>query len=210
MPNYTARFQELLSRARQVPVRTNLNITFVDTEQAQAWYTSALNLLEMTFGRDSTLTKRMYSKVSNSAASRASNFESSIGLFSAAKEEYELGFIHGLRREISDEFTLETCLHAESLLKEGNQQSAAVLVAAALEDCFKRRAADSGMDTDGKTLTDYLNYLKTNGILAGASAKLASAFPKFRNAALHAEWTSINDTEIQTISTFLKSFALQK
>ncbi|WP_411845558.1 DUF4145 domain-containing protein [Roseibacillus persicicus] len=149
------------------------------------------------------------SKEVESSGQRESDLQSALGLFCGAREEYSLGYREGLRREISNELVVDMYLHAESLLGDGYQQSAAVLAAAALEDCFKRRVEDSGFQTEGKTLTDYISKLKSDGQLSGATAKIVSGFPKFRNAAMHADWDRITDAEVSSVCAFIKKFSVQ-
>ena len=84
-----------------------------------------------------------------------------------------------------------------------------MLAAAALEDCFKQRAQDHGISTDDKMLSDYINALKGAGVLSGATAKIVSGFPKFRNAALHADWGKISDADISSICAFLKTYTMK-
>ena len=182
---------------------------YADREASNSWGGSALNLLEMTFGPKSSLTIRFRASLPKGAIEDTS-LQSSLGLFIAARDEFSLGFLEGVRREISDEFVVDTCLQAESLLASGYTQSAAVLTASAMEDCFKRRAEDNGLDTDGKMLSDYINGLKGAGVISGATSKLVSAFPKFRNNAMHADWDKITDAEIASICGFLKTYAVTK
>jgi len=59
-------------------------------------------------------------------------------------------------------------------------------------------------------LTEYINARKSAGVLSGATAKLVTAFPKFRNNAMHADWDKITDAEVSSVCAFLKSFATTK
>lgn len=207
MHDYSARFKELIQRGHQVPIHKSQLGRYVDNKAFHAWAASALNLLEIVFGGDATFTKRLREKV-DASNHRAVALEDALGIFSAAAEEFSLGFLQRVRREIADEFVIDTCLHAEALLTEGYLQSAAVLAAAALEDCFKRRAEEHGISTEDKTLSDYINSLKGAGVLSGATAKIVSGFPKFRNAALHADWDKITNTDVSTVCAFLKTYAV--
>lgn len=207
MHDYSARFKELIERGHQVPVhKTQIN-RFVDNKAFHAWAASALNILEMVYGIDATYTKRLRDTI-DSDSHRVIALEDAIGIFTSAAEEFELGFLKRVRREVADEFVIDTCLLAESLLADGYSQSAAVLAAAALEDCFKRRAEDNGITTDDKTLADHINALKGAGVLSGATAKIVSGFPKFRNSALHADWGKISDADTSSICAFLKTYII--
>lgn len=209
MTDYKHRFEELLTQVRQIPIqRTQGFGRWVDSESFHKWFSSALNLLELVFGTASTFAVRFRASPSEGTVT-AMSFEVAKGIFAGAADEYSKGYLKGLRREISGEFVIDLCLHAETLLEEGHIESAAVLAAAALEDCFKKRVEESGNNTDDKTLNDYIGILKSNGVLSGASSRMASGFPKFRNAAMHADWSKINEIEIRTITAFVKGFAVQ-
>ena len=207
MTDYNARFNELIVQGRAIPVTRGQMGDCVEAEPFHAWFASALNLLELVFGKSSTLAERFQGSLKD-APRRGTCFQIAKGIFVGAAYEYARGFFKGLRREISEEFVVDLCLHAESLADDGHIESAAVLAAAALEDCFKRRVEELGIDTEDKTLSDYISILKSNSILAGASAKLASGFPKFRNAAMHADWAKVDKTEIRTITAFVKGFVV--
>lgn len=205
--NYEDRFDELLQQGRAIQIQETRGFgRWVGNEPFHQWYTSSLNLLEIVFGKPSPVVER-FRCLDLKGTVTGTQYETLIGCFSGAAEEYSRGYLKGIRRVISEEFAVDLCLHAESLADEGHIEPAAVLAAAALEDCFKRRVEDlGGIDTDGKTLNDYISILKANGVLSGASAKIASGFPKFRNAAMHADWAKIDKTEIRTITAFVKSF----
>jgi hypothetical protein len=205
--DYKGRFDELNAQVRQIPIQHTQGWgRWVASEPFHKWFTSALNLLEIVFGKSSPVVERFRS-VNLDGTVTVVQFETLTGIFSGAADEYSRGYLKGIRRVISEEFAVDLCLHAENLVDEGHLESAAVLASAALEDCFKRRVEGiGGIDTDGKTLTEYIAILKANGELSGTSAKIASAFPKFRNAAMHADWTKIEKTEILTITAFVKSF----
>ena len=188
MPNYESRFQELVKRGRNVDVEyQELFPDTVDYEQYSAWSASSLNLLETVYGVDSTFTQRFREKIETKTAMATALIEG-IGMLTAAAEEYKLGYLQSLRSAISDELVIDLCLHAEELISQGHSQSAAVLAGAALEDCFRKRAESLGATTDGKTLSEYIGILKRASLLSGATAKLVTGFPKFRNAAMHADW----------------------
>ena len=206
MHDFQARFEELIQRGHRIPVEKTHMGRFVDNASFHGWLASASNLLEIVFGGDSMLVHSFLTAAKGSVS--AVSLERTVGIFGAAAEEYSLGYLKKIRREISEEFVIDACIHAEALLAEGHLQSAAVLAAAALEDCFKTRVTDLGESTDGKTLTDYINILKTKGVLSGGPAKVAATFPKFRNAAMHADWTKIDKTELLTVTAFVKNFSM--
>jgi hypothetical protein len=212
MKNYENRFSELTLLGMQIPIKKQGSgfPDLVDQEKFQEWFSSALNLIEIVFGASSTFSQRFRDNLEKREKRYATTtvLESGRGIFSSASNEYKGGYLEGLRREISEEFVIDLCLHAESLAGDGHLESAAVLTSAALEDCFKRRVEDLGVITDDKTLTDYIGILKKEGVLSGDSAKIVSGFPKFRNAAMHADWAKINEPEIRTIAAFIKNFAI--
>lgn len=207
MTNYEARFQELITLSQQVERREFDYHSYVDVEGFQRWLASAGNLLELTYGKTSSFHRR-FEKIITSSNNLLTDLQAAVGLFRGAADDYTRGFVTGLRREISDEFVIDTCLMAERLLKEGNLEPAAVLTAAALEDCFKRRAEAKGVWVMENGLAENANALKSIGDLSGASAKMVPVWNKFRNNAMHADWTKISESEIASICAFLKTFVL--
>lgn len=206
MKQHEKRFEELIKKGESIPVRTINYSAYVDSEKTQEWLASSINLLELVYGKHSTLTQRLCALGSNIVFE--SNLKAALGTLKAAFEEYKLGYLKGVRREITDELIVDLCLHADQLLAEGYSAPAAVLVAAAVEDCFKRKAEENGIATEDLTLSNYIGSLKSKGVLSGATSKIVSGFPKFRNNAMHADWGKITDAEISSISSFVKQFVL--
>lgn len=180
---------------------------FVDVTLFSAWLASSLNLLELTFGAQSSFTQRL-EKIIAKSNNENQDRKAALGLLTAAAEDYERGYLTSLRREISDELIIDLCLSAESLVADGRKEPAAVLAAAALEDCLRRRAEDNGVWKEGNGLSENANALKTVGVLSGATAKMVPSWNKFRNNAMHADWAQITEAEITGVTGFLKTFVV--
>lgn len=206
MHNYSERFKELISRGQRIRTFTIDYSEYADAEEFRAWLMSSLNLLEIVFGSTASLTKGIRN-FSDDGGNSNGKLLSARGVLKAAAEEFERGYLKTVRREVSDELAIDLCLQADHLLSGGYIQPAAVLAAAALEECFRKRAEEAGLHREGNTLTDNVNALKGAQILQGTTAKVASSFGKFRNAALHADWGSISEAEVVTVSGFVKSYA---
>lgn len=207
--HYLKRFDELLDRSHKIPIRDSLSVRFADREAFHSWASSALNLLEVVFGSSSTLFER-FRAVVDTGSINENRLKQAKGLFASAREEFSLGFLESVKREISGELTIDLCHLAESILEEGHTEPAAVIAAAALEDCIKRCAEDEGLETTGNSLTENINALKSKGVFSGPAAKVVSQFPRIRNAAMHAEWDKLSTTDIGTVVGFLKQFVLQR
>lgn len=209
MHDYKARFDELILQGKQVPIRTgNGGFEYVEPTPFASWKASARNLLEMTFGAQSHMTQRFVEIADPQKGSDTYALQCARGHFAGAAEEFNRGFLRSVRKEISDEFVVDLCLRAELLLEEGHLEPAAVLTAAAAEDCFRTKADQNQLYKEGNTLSDNINALKGAGLLSGAPAKIAGSLPKFRNAALHADWKATSEVEVRTVCAFLKAYSL--
>lgn len=84
-----------------------------------------------------------------------------------------------------------------------------MLASVAFEDSLKKIGTLKGLSTAGMELQDLVNLLKANQILTGASGRIAGNFVKTRNAALHAEWSRITDSEVGALIGFVQQVIAQ-
>ncbi len=131
-------------------------------------------------------------------------------VFRSAKEDFEGGYVFNVELRVSGEVFGDFITLAQQSLSEGHKDVAAVLSCAALEDALKRYAAVNGLDTTDKSMTEIINALKSNGLVSGAQKSLLEAMPRIRNAALHADWAKISETEVSSVIGFVQQFLLTK
>lgn len=171
----------------------------------KGWAASALNLIGISFGKDSTLYSAMEQAISTEnthgmpcAASAAR------GVFAGAKDDYNRGFATSLSQAISGEIFGDLLNSAHAALQEGYKDSAAVLAAAAFEDSLKKIGTLHGLDVAGKELAQVINALKGSQILKGGAGKTAEAFRDLRNNAFHAQWGNVSREEVASLIAFVR------
>ena|ERR1035437_2185689 len=201
------RFAELEAAANAMrPSRHGVN--FVDHQDWQRWSTSAQNLIEIVFGKESVHFQNFKKQYDDFQGYRE-NLQYTLGVFEAAKADFESGFCNSLEKQISGEVFGSFIFAAKSALEEGNKDVAAVLVCAALEDALKKFAATNGLNVDGKDMTAVINALKSKSLVAGAQKGILDSMPKIRNAAMHAEWSKISPIEVGGIIGYTQQFLIE-
>jgi hypothetical protein len=101
---------------------------------------------------------------------------------------------------------------AKETLAEGDQGStnvAAVLAAAAFEETIRRMGEELGGITTRPKLEAVLGVLKEQSIIAGAQVGIAQSYLKFRNDALHADWSKIEHSQVSSCLAFVESLLLR-
>ena len=86
---------------------------------------------------------------------------------------------------------------------------AAVLAAAAYEDTLRRLGEAHAGVTGRPSLPDVITALKKTRVLEGASVGIASSYLKFRNDALHADWSNIEAGAVQSVIAFVEGLLLK-
>ncbi len=135
--------------------------------------------------------------------------ESLDGVLLNTREEIEAGLITSIASEAAGEVIGDIVALAKSQLREGYKDVAAVLAAAALEDALKRKAQELGINVENKTLSSVINSLKSKAFFKGAQAPIVSSYVKLRNAAMHADWTKISETDVSSLLGFLEPFLVE-
>jgi len=93
--------------------------------------------------------------------------------------------------------------------RENPKNVAAVLAAAAYEDTL-RRMGDILAEVPGRPdLQDVIIALNKAQVLQGASVAIASGYLKFRNDALHADWSKIDAGAVQAVIAFVEGLLLK-
>lgn len=97
---------------------------------------------------------------------------------------------------------------SKAALADGNKDVAAVLAAAALEDCLKRFALRHGMNVDGPSMQDIVNALKGKGLVTGSQKTLLETMPKLRDYAMHANWAKVDSASVGGMIGFVEQFLI--
>ena len=169
--------------------------TFAVTGTWEGWATSVENIIRAIYGEETPHYKNFREAY---AKCRGTDHEINrlVSLFRSAKGDFEAGYVFNVELRISGEVFGDFVALARQSLSEGQKDVAAVLACAALEDAIKRLAAANGLPTDGKTMVDLVNALKSAGLVSGAQKSLLEAMPRIRNMAMHAEWSKITEPDV--------------
>jgi len=133
------------------------------------------------------------------------------GSLQAMKAEVDAGFLGSLRRSITADVLSDLVKLARAVFAEAGESSkdvAAVLAAAAFEDCL-RRLADSRALPHQEKLAEVVTQLKDAQVLQGAQVGVAQSYLAFRNRALHAKWTEIGRPEVSSVLGFTEELLLK-
>ena len=182
---------------------------FSPSGQWEGWATSVENLIRAVYGEETPHYRNFreaYGKC------RGSNHEINrmISLFRSAKGDFEGGYVFNVELRVSGEVFGDFVALARQSLAEGQKDVAAVLACAALEDAIKRLAATNNLPTEGKTMIELVNALKSAGIVSGAQKSLLEAMPRIRNMAMHAEWSKISEPDVSSVLGYVEQLLLSK
>lgn len=179
--------------------------SYADSSEWQRWVTSAFNLIKNVLGEDS-IHYQNFKLISTNAKGWEEELEQLNGIFLAAKDDYEGGYLFNIESIILGEIFCDFILLSEKALTEGNKDVAAVLACAALEDALKRFAISHGIDVEDKDMSDVVNGLKAKGLVKGAQKTLLDTMPKIRNYAMHADWHKVAREDVGSVIGFVKEF----
>lgn len=202
------RFQELESSSTQVRFNHIRQYTFIEDQSWEKWATNVLNLLQQAFG-ENYVHYQNFLRIYRKPRHGESEFKAALGVFRAAKEDYEGGYILSLESVISGEIFGDFLALAKHSLKEGYKDVAAVLVCASLEDALKKYAAMNGLEVSDKPMQEVVSALKSKGLVGGAQRNILNTMPKIRDYAMHANWEKIQPEDVSSVIGFIEQFLLQ-
>lgn len=184
-------------------------LRFCPSGQWEGWATSSENLIRAVFGEEAPHYKNFRESYSKCGGGR-SEIAKLIAIFRSAKEDFEGGYVFNIELRISGEVIGDFVALARQSLSKGQKDVAAVLACAALEDAIKRLACTNALPTDGKTMVELVNTLKSAGLVSGAQKSLLEAMPRIRNMAMHAEWTKITEPDVSSVLGYVEQLLLSK
>jgi Domain of unknown function (DUF4145) len=173
------------------------------------WATSAEHLVGASFGNNS-VHKQRFSERYQACNPYEENIRGLHAVFLGAKADFEGGYQFDVEMTISGEIFGDFVSLARQSLSDGHKDVAAVLASAALEDALKRYARSNEIEVQGMTMQEVINALKSKSLIGGAQKTLIDVMPKIRNAALHADWEKISESEVGSILGFVEQFLLTK
>lgn len=121
--------------------------------------------------------------------------------------ESESGLIGSLRAQVAGEILSELVALGKDTLTGGTESAknvSAVLIAAAFEDLMRRMGSELAGVVGRPKLEDVLTALKNAGVLKGGEVGTAQSYLKFRNDSLHADWTKVQQSQVQSCTAFLE------
>ena len=202
------RFLELEEQAARVRLLPDGNIAWVDSEDWQAWATSALNLVRHVFGEDSPHHRNLQ-RIYDSHEGFESSLRQAKGVLAAAKSDLEAGLTVSLERQVSGSLLGDFLGLAKAALQENQKDVAAVLACAALEDALKRFATRHGLQVDDKSMPEVVAALRSQGLVGGAQKSLLGVMPKIRDHAMHAQWEKLTAQDVSSVIGFVEQFLLE-
>lgn len=207
---FTKRFAELADAHSKFPYENHgMGLWFCPSGQWEGWATSSENLIRAVFGEEAPHYKNFREAYSNCSGGQR-DIAKLIALFRSAKEDFEEGYVFNVELRVSGEVFGDFVALARQSLAEGQKDVAAVLACAALEDAIKRLASTNALPTDGKTMVELVNALKSAGLVSGAQKSLLDAMPRIRNMAMHAEWSKITEPDVSSVLGYVEQLLLSK
>ena len=203
------RFDELAVQANGIRVVGN-DSRYADSQTFYTWVSSALNIIQAVFGKDSPHFVRLdaeISRVQNNYVPER-QLQACRGIFLGAKSDVDGGYLFNVQTSFTGEIFGDIVATAKAALDEGQHTVASVLACAALEDALKRLATVNGLVVEDKTMGEVINALKAKGLVSGAQKALLSAMPKIRNHAMHAEWEKLTPQDAGSVIGYVEQFLL--
>lgn len=182
-------------------------------------YHGATTVLQAVYGRDSSQERDLRASIDRLTKvghpGTGSFINSAIGLIrgtlQAIEAELASGFVGSLQSAITADVLSDLVKLSRAVFEEAGDAAknvAAVLAAAAFEDCLRRLSGLKGLPHQEK-LADVVTALKDSGVLQGAQVGVAQSYLSFRNRALHAKWTEIDRPEVSSILGFTEELLIK-
>lgn len=199
-PIIVRRFRELREKADTAAAAKVVDFTNfegkpfykIPSHMYKEWATSALNLLQRTFGESSIHFKNLaehYAKFDG----WVSDFQDGYGIFKAAQEDYEGGYLFNIRTLAKAEVLTDALDQAKALLASGYKDPACILARVALESALKDLSEKHGV-SEGKL--DRMNAdLTKAGAYNMAKQKQVTAWAEIGNKAAHGEWDQYTEID---------------
>lgn len=164
----------------------------VPSDMYKEWATNVLNLLHRTFG-DSSVHYRNLADHYSKFEGWVSDFNDSYGIFRAAREDYEGGYLFNIRTLAKAEVLSDAIDQAKQLLASRYKDPACILGRVALESALKDLASRYSV---GEGKLDRMNAdLTKAGAYNMAKQKQITAWAEIGNKAAHGEWSHYSEQD---------------
>jgi uncharacterized protein (UPF0332 family) len=199
------RFDELEGKAEKVNKTYHKSeyLEHVDIELYDEWSTSVLSLFKRIFGEKSdhySNFKILYSV----HAGRFNTFRRCRGIFNAAKEDYECGYLFNLKSLVSAEISEDVLEQAEKLFKSDYKDAACVLAGVALETSLKDLCMRQGIKPGN---LDRMNAdLRKDGKYNVSMQTQITAWYHHRNNAAHGDWGEYTSEDVKDMIKGVRRF----
>lgn len=168
----------------------------VPSDAYKEWATGVLNLLHRTFGESSIHYKNFFDHYQGFKG-WVSNFQDSYGIFRAAREDYEGGYLFNIRTLAKAEVLSDALIQAKALLASGYKDPACILARVSLESTLKDLAGRYGV-AEGKL--DRMNADLTKlGAYNMAKQKQITAWAEIGNKAAHGDWSQYTTQDAEAM-----------
>ncbi len=200
------RFVELADKAKEIEEKAETDTRGeknIDNLSFQAWATSVLNLLQRIFGKDSVHYNNFFRHY-NEFKGWEYQFHNCAGIFIAAFEDFEGGYLFNLKSLISAEISEDVLEQAEELLNSDYKDPACVLAGVALETSLKDLCSRQGIKL-GKVDKMNADLRKAEAYNVGMQKQI-TAWAHHRNKAAHGEWGEYTSEDVKDMIKGVRRF----
>ena len=182
-------------------------------------YQATLTLLHLVHGPDNVQARLLASAAEKARKSQfaqdiafAEVWPVVVGTLRTLRTDVRAGLVGNLMRRGMGVVLVDMLSLAKQALDDGQDGAknvAAVLCAAAYEDAIRRMGELLAGVDDRRDLSEVISALKKADVLTGAPLTTALGYLKFRNDALHADWSKISPPLVSSCVAFTEGLILQ-
>ena len=179
----------------------------------------ATSLLTAVYGPESPQLKSLtagLAQIAKSASSVVSvghyQSEYARGTIAGVVAEIEGGLTGTIRAQVAGEVFGELVRLGKEILEDDTEPAknvSAVLIAAAFEDLMRRMGSELAGVVGRPKLEQVVISLSAAGVLKGGEIATAQSYLKFRNDSLHANWTNLQRSQIESCTAFIEALLVK-
>jgi hypothetical protein len=179
--------------------------SFVDSEKAIQWFTSAQSILSRGLGSDSAHYKN-FSAIAGKALT-FSPVRRGQGILKAALEDLQHGHLFDIRRIIAAEVSADFLEQAAELHSASYYGPAALVAGCVLEDCLRRLCGKHELALPARPKLDTMNAdLARAGVYNKLTQKRITAIADIRNNAAHGHWDQFDQADVKDMIDWVENF----